>query len=101
MTWEIWYARILPQPPSLGDSTLFNSVMATYADNHNTDEFVKTDEEKPWSSRRRNIGVYIQPSTGQLSLGTFLGDVNFTLNESAASNSSNISEAYANMSAKW
>lgn len=64
MTWEMWYAK----RPQYGHNTdMGNTIMATYADNHNTNAFSS-------ANRRRNIGVYIQPGTGKLSLGVFIGE---------------------------
>merc|ERR1719375_783291 len=63
MTWELWYQR---RPQGAGNTEQGNAVMATYADNHNTDTFSA-------HNRRRNIGVYIQPNTGELSVSTFVG----------------------------
>lgn len=63
MTWEIWYAR---RPQYGANTDLGNSIMSTYADDHNTNEYST-------SNRRRNIGVYIQPTTGALTLGVYCG----------------------------
>jgi len=64
MTWEIWYAR----RPQFGANTdKGNTIMSTYADDHNTNTYST-------HNRRRNIGVYIQPNTGHLSMATFVGD---------------------------
>jgi len=64
MTWELWYAR---RPNVVGNTNEGNAIMSTYADNHNTNAFSA-------HNRRRNIGVYIQPDTGRLSLGAFVGE---------------------------
>jgi len=64
MTREIWYSR---RTPSGANTNAGNAIMATYADNHNTDAFTT-------HNRRRNIGVYIQPDDGKLSLAVFVGD---------------------------
>lgn len=65
MTWELWYAR---RPQIAGTNTNSgNAIMSTYADNHNTDTYST-------HNRRRNIGLYIQPDTGELSLSAFIGD---------------------------
>jgi hypothetical protein len=63
MTWEIWYSRRTQADTNTNDG---NAIMATYADNHNTNTYDS-------HNRRRNIGVYIQPDTGELSLATFTG----------------------------
>lgn len=64
MTWEMWYAR---RPQVSGINTQDgNSIFSTYADNHNTDEYSS-------NNRRRNIGVYIQPDTGDLSITAYVG----------------------------
>lgn len=67
MTWELWYAR---RTQTATNSAKGNSIMSTYADDHNSDTF----SDPSLSNRRRNIGVYIQPATGQLSLAVFTGD---------------------------
>jgi len=64
MTWELWYAR---RPQAEANTNDGNAIMATYADNHNSDAYTT-------HNRRRNIGVYIQPDTGKLSLSAFVGD---------------------------
>lgn len=65
MTWEMWYAR---RPQVSGINTQDgNSIFTTYADNHN-------DNTYSTHNRRRNIGVYIQPDTGDLSITSFVGD---------------------------
>lgn len=65
MTWELWYSR----RPQLNDTNTHqgNTIMTTYADNHNTNAFST-------HNRRRNVGIYIQPDTGQLSITSFVGD---------------------------
>lgn len=63
MTWEIWYSR---RPQAETNTQEGNAIMATYADNHNTNAF-------DTHNRRRNIGLYIQPDTGHLSLASFVG----------------------------
>lgn len=64
MTWELWYAR-RPQSKH-GNTKQGNAIMSTYADNHNTNAFSS-------HNRRRNVGLYIQPDTGKLSLSSFVG----------------------------
>lgn len=64
MTWELWYSK---RPQADDNTNQGNAIMSTYADNHNTNAFST-------SNRRRNIGVYIQPDTGRISLGAFVGD---------------------------
>jgi len=44
-----------------------NAIMATYADDHNTNKYTS-------HNRRRNIGVYIQPQSGHVLLSTFVGE---------------------------
>lgn len=66
MTWEIWYARRGQVNANYGGQN-GNAIMATYADQHNTNQYST-------HNRRRNIGVYIQPDTGHLSLSVFVGD---------------------------
>lgn len=63
MTWELWYSR---RPQSSTNTNDGQAIMSTYADQHNTDAFST-------HNRRRNIGVYIQPDSGKLSLSAFVG----------------------------
>mmetsp|Transcript_109341 Transcript_109341/g.193659 ORF Transcript_109341/g.193659 Transcript_109341/m.193659 type:complete len:582 (-) Transcript_109341:72-1817(-) len=67
MTWDIWYA--MTEPVEENEMTLGNAIMATYGDNHNTYYYANGST----AGRRRNIGVYIQPSNGTVSIATFVG----------------------------
>jgi hypothetical protein len=65
MTWEMWYARRHQDNGTNTDDG--QAIFSTYADNHNTDAF-------DTHNRRRNIGVYIQPHSGKLSIASFVGE---------------------------
>jgi len=64
MTWELWYSFLDNQTDT--NTKAANAILSTYGSNHNSDRYT-------YSSRRRNIGIYIQPKDGRLTMGSFVG----------------------------